>query len=222
MSNYGPSSQALESAKSDDRVIFYESDDLISFYPSDNNNIKCGIVFFHGANVDVKSYSILGKKLAEEGVPFVALKMTPLYADFNPIETMNLLEFIEPDIKWYLAGHSLGGAIASRMMSVYDKKFLGMILLASYVAGRGINLSNKKHLKALSIWATYDCIISKERIFSNKNKLPDGTIYHEIKGGNHAQFGSYGHQNGDGTASITESEQIEETVRVIEQFLKGD
>ena len=36
-----------------------------------------------------------------------------------------------------------------------------------------------------------------------------------IEGGNHAQFGSYGHQNGDGTATLTPQNQVQETVRVI-------
>jgi hypothetical protein len=36
-----------------------------------------------------------------------------------------------------------------------------------------------------------------------------------IEGGNHALFGSYGKQKGDGEAQITADEQQEETVRTV-------
>ena len=45
--------------------------------------------------------------------------------------------------------------------------------------------------------------------------LPEG--YHEyvIDGGCHAYFGSYGEQDGDGTSTITNSEQIQATVDLL-------
>ena len=43
---------------------------------------------------------------------------------------------------------------------------------------------------------------------------------HEIKGGNHAGFGMYGRQDGDGEAVKTSAEQIKETVEQISLFVK--
>lgn len=40
-----------------------------------------------------------------------------------------------------------------------------------------------------------------------------------IKGGNHAQFGSYGVQQGDGVATISGDDQINRTVALIRQFV---
>ena len=37
----------------------------------------------------------------------------------------------------------------------------------------------------------------------------------KIAGGNHAEFGSYGEQSGDGTANISPEEQWQETVNII-------
>jgi hypothetical protein len=37
--------------------------------------------------------------------------------------------------------------------------------------------------------------------------LPPGTIMQVIQGGNHAQFGNYGPQPGDGTATISAADQ---------------
>ena len=48
---------------------------------------------------------------------------------------------------------------------------------------------------------------------------PARYIEHVIAGGNHAQFGSYGAQSGDGAASVTPEEQRAETVRVIMEAL---
>ena len=41
-----------------------------------------------------------------------------------------------------------------------------------------------------------------------------------IKGGNHAQFGSYGVQKGDGKAVISASEQLEEAVRLTMEAIR--
>ena len=41
-----------------------------------------------------------------------------------------------------------------------------------------------------------------------------------IEGGNHAQFGNYGPQEGDGTAGITAEEQQDETVRLILEWME--
>jgi hypothetical protein len=40
-----------------------------------------------------------------------------------------------------------------------------------------------------------------------------------IKGGNHAQIGDYGLQDGDGTAKITPEKQQEKTVNEIIKFI---
>ena len=41
-----------------------------------------------------------------------------------------------------------------------------------------------------------------------------------IKGGNHSYFGFYGMQDGDGKATISNIEQIKQTVNFIEECLK--
>ncbi len=44
------------------------------------------------------------------------------------------------------------------------------------------------------------------------------TIYYTIPGGNHAYFGKYGEQSGDGTATITREEQIKELVKILQKW----
>ena len=43
-----------------------------------------------------------------------------------------------------------------------------------------------------------------------------------INGGNHACFGNYGEQKGDGKATITKDEQINITVKQIVKFIEKE
>ena len=42
----------------------------------------------------------------------------------------------------------------------------------------------------------------------------------DVEGGNHAQFGSYGEQSGDGTATMSGSEQLKQAVDAIVNFVQ--
>lgn len=49
--------------------------------------------------------------------------------------------------------------------------------------------------------------------------LPPDTVYYTVEGGNHAQFGDYGHQKGDGEPSISEEDQLKQTVKTLLSWL---
>ncbi|NTW09008.1 MAG: alpha/beta hydrolase, partial [Anaerolineaceae bacterium] len=48
-----------------------------------------------------------------------------------------------------------------------------------------------------------------------------GTILQVIEGGNHAQFGNYGPQPGDGTATISTAEQQSQAVDLMVQLFRA-
>ena len=56
-----------------------------------------------------------------------------------------------------------------------------------------------------------------DKVVEGRDLLPEGSVEICIEGGNHAQFGSYGEQKGDGQATISGEEQRRQTV---EAFLK--
>ena len=59
---------------------------------------------------------------------------------------------------------------------------------------------------------------------SSKNslrRLPEGTSLKVIDGGNHAQFGHYGPQKGDGIATISREEQQRLTAAAILELANG-
>jgi hypothetical protein len=57
------------------------------------------------------------------------------------------------------------------------------------------------------VYASADGIAPPDRVLGNRGLLPKHTRWVEITGGNHSQFGRYGHQLFDGTATISREEQ---------------
>jgi len=57
------------------------------------------------------------------------------------------------------------------------------------------------------VYASNDGVAPSEKIHTNKHLLPGHTRWVLINGGNHSQFGHYGYQLLDGTATITRKKQ---------------
>ena len=58
-------------------------------------------------------------------------------------------------------------------------------------------------------------MVNLEKIEAGEQYAPSDYTETVIAGGNHAQFGSYGFQKGDGIASIPAEEQWEEAAELI-------
>ena len=108
---------------------------------------------------------------------------------------------------WYICGHSLGGAMASSYVGNNSDKVNGLILLGAYPV-------NDSGLPTLAIYGSGDIKLDLTKLEDVQNKL-------EIVGGNHAYFGNYGEQKGDGKAVITREEQQEQTVDAIISFMNN-
>ena len=54
-------------------------------------------------------------------------------------------------------------------------------------------------------------MLNRESYEKNRSHLPEYFTEKILEGGCHGQFGSYGVQKGDGTPTITQQEQVEET-----------
>ena len=107
-----------------------------------------------------------------------------------------------------------GGVIASHYAST-DERIKGLIFLAAY-PDKDL-LANQN---CLSIYGSNDEILNKERIESNKKYVKGAWNQLIIDGGNHASFGHYGRQKGDGVATITPKEQQYEAIKLIVNFIK--
>lgn len=172
------------------------------------------LVFYQGALVEETSYAGLAAKLTNHGISTYILKTPlnlPVLASKKADQVINTKHLKNV----YLAGHSLGGVVAS--MNAKDKAVKGLILLASYPSQK-TNLAQSK-LRVLSITASQDKVLKWNNYKTAKKRLPKSTDYQTIKGGNHGQFGNYGHQKGDGTATITQDEQERQVVQLMSSFI---
>lgn len=173
------------------------------------------IIFYPGGNVDERAYIPMLAKLAKEGVGIYIIKMPFKLAVFNINGANDVLPLLSQDQRIYLAGHSLGGAMVSVYGSRNADDFEGIILLGSYSTS---DISDTE-LKAITIAGTEDDVLNRENFEKYMDNLPSDVVVIEIEGGNHAYFGNYGEQKGDGKATISRREQQEISVGAILDFV---
>ena len=89
-----------------------------------------------------------------------------------------------------------------------------MILLASYP-------TKELDERTLELYGSEDLVLNAEKRAEGDAYLPEGSVVQVIEGGNHAQFGDYGEQEGDGSAAISREEQQKRTVEAILEMAGG-
>lgn len=214
--SYAPDEIATNALKTTVSVTVEEKDKYRAFRPIDATNSP-GVIFYPGGKVEAESYAPLMQALADQGVTSFLVEMPFNLAVFNKKAAATVIKN-EPLIdEWFLAGHSLGGAMAASYVETNADDFAGLILLAAYATD---DLS-ESDLPVLSIYGTKDEVLNFDKYQENKDFVPqmEEVI---IEGGNHAQFGHYGVQQGDGTAGITAVEQEEQTIAAIIDFIKHE
>jgi len=169
-----------------------------------------GLVFIPGAKVDPYAYLYkLSGVVEEAGVTVVITKPTLNLAFFDqrPLSTFTAAA---PDVdSWFVGGHSLGGVRACQLAD--DPAVSGLVLFGSYCAN---DLSDSS-LDVLSLAGSDDGLRTPEKVADARVRLPEDATMIEIEGANHASFGDYGVQPGDGTASISSEQARAEITRVL-------
>lgn len=185
--------------------------DTIEFMPKDCETV---IIFYPGGLVDEQAYMLYARKLAAQKIGVVICSMPYDLAVLGKNKASEVIKRY-PDIKhWYMAGHSLGGAMAGSYLKDHAENFEGLILLAAYSTA---DLSDT-NLKVLSLYGSEDQVMKRDKYAKYFNNLPNVTEI-VIEGGNHSGFGNYGHQKGDGEPLITQQQQMEITVESIVNFV---
>lgn len=218
LQSYDAEEIALEFLESTETVNVRKEDDYLLFENIQRNNNKPGLIFYPGAQVDHKAYSRLAFQLAGQGYASILVDMPFELAILGWKRAREARELLPERDNWYLIGHSLGGAMASRFISRENPDWVkGLILLAAYPASSD---SLKDYgLEVLSLYGDRDEIVDLELLKERRNILPESAILKEITGANHSGFADYGTQEGDGEAQITTEEQIELSVEYIVDFL---
>ena len=190
-----------------------ESDGTIVFEPEGATK---GFIFYPIGKVEYTAYIPLMQACAEEGILCVLLKM-PFNLAVLDVNAADGIQKEYPEIEdWYIGGHSLGGSMAASYLADHEKDYEGLILLGSYSTA---DLSDTD-LAVLSVFGSEDQVMNREKYDENKANLPDSFTETVIEGGCHAYFGMYGAQEGDGTPTITNEEQIRLTIESIVKIME--
>jgi hypothetical protein len=192
-----------------ENVTVNDQSKFISFTVEDP---KANIIFVPGGLVEPDSYSYLAIEIASNGYNVTIVKVPFNLAILQPGSP---LSYVDDSLDNYIIGHSLGGVVASIAANQSDD-ISKVILLGSYPIR---DLTNKD---TLMITAEFDIAMDQEKFDESLQYVNDSNILFNIEGGNHAQFGWYGEQKGDGEATLTTLEQQNIVVDQIINFIEEE
>ncbi len=175
--------------------------------PSDEK----ALIFYPGAKVEATAYAPLLRELAKEDMDVYLIKMPLRLAFFGMSKEGKIIEESSYE-QYYISGHSLGGAMAAAYAAAHEDDFAGVILLAAYP-------TQETALDILGVYGSEDGVLNMDRLKEAPALVSGNYKEVAIKGGNHAQFGSYGEQSGDGKAGIAPEEQRAQTIEAVRGFV---
>jgi pimeloyl-ACP methyl ester carboxylesterase len=194
----------------DDRVAVRDAGDSVVMTPTGTADGK-GIVFIPGAKVDPYAYMATFRQVVASGTTVVITKPTLNLAFFDT-RPLSTFESQAPDVTtWAVGGHSLGGVRACQLAKDAD----GLLLLGSYCA----NDISRSYIQVLSVSGSRDGLSTPAKVEAARHLLPTTATMTEIEGGNHADFGAYGDQPGDRTATITRAEARSQIATAVEHWV---
>jgi hypothetical protein len=183
-------------------VTFADEPGWLAFSPVEGGHAT-GLVIYPGAKVEPAAYAPAAQAIAAAGYPTFIVKM-PLNLAVLGVDAANGVVAAHPEIaRWAMAGHSLGGAMATSYVAAHPAAMDGLALWASYP---NADLSALP-IVATSIWGSLDAGAAKMGGPQARADLPPDATFIEIPGGNHEQNGWYTGQPNDPPATISREAQ---------------
>lgn len=190
-----------------DSASIRQEGNLTILTPDADSNTGMGFIFYPGGKVEETAYLPLLDRLREGGVTVVLVKVPLRLAVFDINAADKVYDAVPGITRWFIGGHSLGGAMSSSYVAGNEDKLSGLILLGAYPV-------NDSPISTLCIYGSEDIMLDKTKLEGVVNVL-------RIEGGNHAQFGNYGLQEGDGTATMSREEQQTIAAEAMLAFING-
>ena len=192
-----------------------ETSDFYLFNPTDTFNKV--FIFYPGAMVDPKAYVPLCRKIADSNIKVYLVKMPWRLASKGYNKPKEWRLFDDTTKIYILSGHSQGAKMAAQF--VYENPgLIDKLILMGSSHPRDLSLADRE-ISVLKIYGSRDGVADEASVMSNKAKLPPNTKFMRIEGANHCQFGSYGFQLGDHSATISRQQQQAETLRGMLKFI---
>jgi len=174
-----------------------------------------GLVFIPGARVDPYAYMYKLTGIVEESGITVVITKPTLNLAFFDTRSLNTFTADAPGVdEWFVGGHSLGGVRACQLAD--DPDVAGLVLFGSYCA----NDLSSTELQVLSIAGSDDGLSTADKIEGAAHLLPESAEFVTIEGLNHAGFGDYGVQPGDGVATLDRHEARDEITGALVEFFE--
>ena len=209
---HGEAARAALASTAD--VTVQQADGVIAFLPAE---AKAGFIFYPGGLVPAQAYAPLMRALSEAGILCVVPEM-PLRLAVLDMSAADGIAARYPEVtRWSIGGHSLGGAMAASYAAAHGEDFSALALLAAYSTAEV-----PENIAVVSLCGDADQVMNRDKYARYRANLPENTVEVVIPGGNHCQFGDYGHQKGDGTATVSAQEQIALTVQTLLPVLLGE
>ncbi|PPF43965.1 alpha/beta hydrolase [Pseudoclavibacter sp. AY1F1] len=195
----------LEAVTTDRAITVSEVDGSLVLSPADAPS-DTGLIFIPGAKVEPSAYAAKLSSLVTDSNMTVVIPQPLLNLAFFDTRTMDDFAAAAPDVTtWAVGGHSLGGVRACQLADSPD--VAGLLLLGSYCAN---DLAADTSLDVLTITGSADGLTTPQKAADARGLLPADAETLEVEGANHAMFGNYGPQSGDGTATISDVEGREQ------------
>ncbi|WEO76122.1 alpha/beta hydrolase [Cryobacterium sp. SO2] len=211
-----PADRAAAQAVLDNPAVTVTDTDVsVVIAPAEKPSIA-GLVFIPGAKVDPYAYlATLSGTVEATGMTVVITKpvLNLAFFDQRPLDTFTAAA---PDVTaWFVGGHSLGGVRACMYADdPANTEVAGLVLFGSYCAS-----AVDEELPVLSISGSEDGLSTPAKIEDTADLLPDDTTFVQVQGANHASFGAYGAQPGDGVATITPAESADAITDALSDFV---
>ena len=186
-------------------------------YFFDGPGTEDALVFYPGGKVEETAYAPLLESLAVRGVDCVLIRMPAKLAIFG-VDRADAVPDAYDYERYYLAGHSLGGAMAANHAAVCPARWAGLFLLAAYPTED----LTAAPFPVVFLYGENDGVLDREKLAKGRALAPANSRSVEIPGGNHAGFGAYGPQKGDGKAGIPAEAQWQITAEtILETIVEG-
>ncbi len=202
---YHADASADEALQSSDRVTVTDIGEGWFF---DGPGVRDALIFYPGAKVEEKAYAPFLRLLAEEGIDVFLLRMPFRLAFFGQNRADKVISSYDYS-RWFIGGHSLGGAMAA-LYAAKHKELSGVVLCAAYPT----KPLDEEDLE-LILYGSEDSVLNMKKLAEGEQYASGHRAETEIRGGNHAQFGNYGLQRGDGKALISAEEQQRQAAEFI-------
>jgi dienelactone hydrolase len=201
---YTADATALAALQTSATVTITRSDGLIRLLPS--TPATTGFIYYPGGLVAPDAYAAKMRAIAERGYAVFIVEMPLNLAVLGADRATEVIAANPQITTWAIGGHSLGGAMACRYVVTAKPATLRALILHASFCDQSFSLAGRDDVQVTSIYGTRDAFSTATMLETTRQYAPASTVYVAIEGANHAQFGNYGEQRGDGTPSLSADE----------------